>query len=71
MIDFVADTSFSIDRGFYTTPISVEITTPTAGADIYYTTDGTEPSPQNGILYHEPVSLSETTALRAAAFKEG
>lgn len=71
VIDFVADTSFSIDRGFYTTPISVEITTPTAGAEIYYTTDGTEPSPQNGILYHEPVSLSETTALRAAAFKEG
>ena len=71
VIDFVSDTSFSVDRGFYTDPFSVEITTATQGAEIYYTTDGTEPSPRNGTLFLDPVLISSTTTLRAAAFKEG
>ena len=71
VIDFVADTTFSVDRGFYTDPFSVEITTATPDAEIYYTTDGTEPSPRNGTLFLDPIRISSTTALRAAAFKEG
>ena len=39
--DFVRDTSFDIDRGHYTTPFSITITTNTPEAQIYYTTDGT------------------------------
>ena len=68
---FVQDTSFSVDRGFYEQPFAVTITTDTPGAEIYYTMDGTEPSPDNGLLYRNPVTISTTTTLRAAAFKEG
>ena len=71
VLGFVQDTAFSVDRGFYEQPISVAITSDTAGARIYYTTDGTEPSPSNGILYNGPVSVITTTVLRAAAFKDG
>ena len=65
---FVADTTFSHDRGFYTAPFSVTISSATTNAAIYYTTDGTEPSPANGTLYTAPVPVTTTTTLRAAAF---
>lgn len=68
---FVKDTSFSVDRGFHTAPIQVAITTLTAGAQIRYTTDGSPPTAGTGIAYTSPVSISETTVLRAAAFKDG
>lgn len=68
----VRDTSFSIDRGFYESPIAVEITTLTSDAVIRYTLDGTVPTANTGFLYEgAPLSIAETTVLRAAAFKEG
>ena len=71
VLDFVEDTAFSVDRGFYQQPVSVDITSSTTGARIYYTVDGTEPSPRNGTLYTAPVTVATTTVLRAAAFKDG
>ncbi len=71
VLGFVEDTVFSMDRGFYEDPFTVTITTATPDAEIYYTTNGTEPSPANGTLYHAPVSVTTTTTLRAAAFKDG
>lgn len=68
--DYVRDTTFDIDRGHFTSPFSVTISTNTPEAEIYYTTDGTDPSPDNGTLYGGPVSINTTTVLRAAAFKE-
>ncbi len=72
-IDFVADTSFSVDRGHYSAPFFVEITTETPGADIYYTLDGREPHPEapTALLYDGPIEITTTTNLRAAAFKDG
>ena len=76
----VADTSFDIDRGFFNEPISVNITTETIGATIIYTTDGSDPALDNGTIVPPPsevdptvatVQISETTNLRAAAFKDG
>lgn len=67
---FVADTKFSVKRGFYDTPQTVEITTLTPGATIRYTTNGSEPSATNGTVYTAPLTISTTTALRAAAFKQ-
>jgi hypothetical protein len=66
-----ADTNFSVDRGFYTSPIDVAITTIEPNAQIWYTTDGTEPSPSNGKLYSTPLRISQTTNLRAATYKDG
>jgi hypothetical protein len=68
-VGFVADTKFSVDRGFYSQSFQTNITTATAGAAIYYTLDGSEPSPTNGTLYSTPLTISQTTVLRAAAFK--
>ena len=39
----VADTTFSVKRGFFTSPFSVQINTETTGATIIYTLDGTDP----------------------------
>ena len=67
----VADTKFSVDRGFYDTAFQVAITTETAGAQIRYTTDGSAPSATTGQLYGGPITVTGTTTLRAAAFKPG
>ncbi|XAL98870.1 lamin tail domain-containing protein [Phycisphaeraceae bacterium D3-23] len=70
-LGFVGDTAFSIDRGFFTSAFSVAITTPTPGADIYYTTDGSAPSTTHGTLYTGAVPINTTTVLRAVATKPG
>ncbi len=69
-IGLVADTKFSVDRGFYDAAFDVDITCSTPGATIYYTLDGSEPT-QSGTEYTGPVSISATTTLRAKAFKSG
>ncbi|MCA9264315.1 MAG: lamin tail domain-containing protein, partial [Planctomycetales bacterium] len=67
----VADTRFSVDRGFFDAPFFTEITTATEGATIRYTTDGSEPTETHGTVYSGPIEISQTTVLRAAAFKPG
>lgn len=49
----------------------VTITPFTTGDAIMYTLDGTDPSPTHGILYTGPFTLSETTTVKAMAFKDG
>ena len=68
---FVSDTKFSMDRGFYESPIEVEVTTETDGAEIRYTTNGDAPTETSGAVYSEPIRIARTTTLRAAAFKRG
>lgn len=68
---YVRDTEFSHDRGFHDAPFAVTITTPTPGAIIRYTTDGSEPTPEHGTPYTGPVPISTTTVLRARAFLDG
>ena len=68
---FVADTTFDIDRGFFTTPFSLTISTATPDAQIRYTTNGSEPTASNGTIYTSPISINSTTTIRAAAFKAG
>ncbi|MCW5555331.1 MAG: lamin tail domain-containing protein [Verrucomicrobiae bacterium] len=67
-LGLVADTEFSVTRGFYDTPFTVAITSATASASVYWTTNGSPPSPTNGTLYTAPVSVTGNTFLRAAAF---
>lgn len=55
--------------GNFTTDITVTISTETTGATIRYTTNGTEPS-ESSNTYNQPLTLSETTTLKAKAFKE-
>ena len=67
----MADTKFSPNRGFRDSPFQLEITSATVGASIYYTLDGSEPSPDNGTLYTGPLTIDKTETIRAAAFKNG
>lgn len=68
-IGLVADTKFSVDRGFFDTPFDVTITTATEGAQIRYTTNGSAPSAVTGIPYTGPIHIDHTTVLRAVAVK--
>lgn len=67
----VADTVFSVDRGFFTAPFQLQITCATPGAQIRYTTDGSTPGETNGSVYSGPITISSTTVLRARALLAG
>lgn len=68
---FVEDTDFTVDRGLYSSPVQVGISSATLGAEIRYTLDGTKPTATTGQVYASPITISETTVLRAAAYKDG
>ncbi|MBX3730433.1 MAG: CotH kinase family protein [Candidatus Sumerlaeia bacterium] len=68
---FVADTRFSVRRGFFTDPFAVEITCATPGATIKYTLDASTPSATNGLVYSGPIPITRTTVLRATALRDG
>ena len=67
----VADTKFSMDRGFYDAPFSLSITCATAGASIYFTTNGSVPSPTNGFLFTAPINITGNSFIRAQAHLAG
>src|SRR5206468_198977 len=52
--------------GIYVSSVSVTITASTPGAAIYYTTDGSIPTPSS-TPYTAPISLAQTTTLKAIA----
>jgi hypothetical protein len=62
---------FGQERGLYRTPLMLGLSTPTPGATIRYTTDGSEPTETHGTVYVEPIKIATTTIIRAAAFKPG
>jgi hypothetical protein len=58
-------------RGKYISgPRQVSITSTTTGAKIYYTIDGTPPTPSSS-LYTAPVSVNDNTTLKAIAVADG
>lgn len=50
---------------------TVTLYTNTSGATIYYTLDGSAPSPSNRILYTGPIVINEDTIIKAYAVKTG
>jgi hypothetical protein len=67
-LGLVADTKFSVNRGFYEAPFSLSITCATAGAEIRFTTNGSPPSPTNGSVFSAPIPITGQSMVRAAAF---
>ena len=51
-------------------PTSVSLSCATAGAEIRYTLDGTMPDPESA-LYEGPITIQDSTTLRAIAFANG
>ncbi len=57
----------------YASPQQVTLDCATPGVTMYYTTDGSDPSPTNGTQYVPgvPIQISQTTMIRAEAVKNG
>ena len=66
----VAKPTFSVAEGTYDEVQSVEITCETAGASIYYTIDGTEPTNES-TPYTDAITIDKTTTLKAIAYLDG
>jgi len=66
----VATPSFNPAGGVYASSLSVTVSVATAGANIYYTLDGSEPS-ESSTPYSSPISVSSSGTIKAKAFKTG
>ncbi len=69
--DVIVPLSVSHDRGFYDAPFSLTLFTATAETTIRYTTNGLPPTATTGQVYTNPLPISATTTLRAAAYRDG
>src|SRR6185503_6294536 len=73
VLAFVEDTKFNPNRGFFSNSFTLTITSATAQAEIWFTTDGTVPAPgvAGSTRYTLPLLISNTTTLRARGFFPG
>ena len=62
-----ADPTFSVATGTYTSVQNVSISCATAGATIYYTTDGSTPT-SSSTQYTGAITINETITLKAIAY---
>jgi len=69
----VATPTFTPEGGTYGDWVDVTIACATGGATIRYTIDGSTPTSEHGTLYNpgNPIHLTETTALKAIAYRSG
>ena len=65
----VSEVKFSVQRGFFSSPFSVSLSTATMDAVIKYTLDGSSPLSAKGITYTTALNISNTTILRVVASK--
>ena len=68
--NMVATPFFNPPGGTYESPQTVNIECATLGVTIYYTLDGTEPISSSPI-YTKPITIDETTTIKAKAFRSG
>jgi nucleoid-associated protein YgaU len=66
----VASVTFDPASGTFDESVTVTLGTTTQGAQIYYTTDGSQPAPSSGILYAGPISVTSSQTLSAIAVKQ-
>ncbi len=65
------DVRFSVERGYFTGGFELMLSTPTPGATIRYTLNGSDPNATNSVVYTGPISIARTTVVRANAAKDG
>ena len=69
--NYVASPTFSPATGTtFTESLAITLACSTTGATIRYTTDGSTPNQQSA-LYSAPISISETTTIKAIAYNDG
>lgn len=69
-IGYVSQPIFSETSLYQTDAFVLSMSCLTEGARIYYTTDGSEPS-QSSHLYTEPINITDSCTIRAAAYLDG
>ncbi|MCH8496527.1 MAG: chitobiase/beta-hexosaminidase C-terminal domain-containing protein, partial [Balneolales bacterium] len=69
--DFTVPPRFSPPAGTYANQVAVTMSTPTTGATIYYTTDGSEPDETSDIYGGSALTFDQTTTIRAYADVSG
>jgi formylglycine-generating enzyme required for sulfatase activity len=62
---------FDPPGGTFSDPVNVVISCATTGAVIYYTTDGSNPTPANGVFYTAPIYIFSSTSFKAIAYLNG
>jgi hypothetical protein len=70
-LEAVATPTFSPAGGTYTSSQTVTINDATAGANIYYTTNGSAPTATSGTLYTGSISVSSSETVSAVAIASG
>ena len=70
VVETVATPTFTPAAGIYTEAQNVVIACATQGATIFYTLDGSDPTP-NSEVYTAAIAISENTTVKAVATKEG
>jgi hypothetical protein len=66
-----APVEFSRASGFFAEPFELMFSTPTPGAEIRYTLNGTAPGATNGFIYTAPIAINGTLRVRAVAVTNG
>ena len=64
----IAAPTFTPSGGGFLTTLNVSLASATEGAEVRYTTDGSDPT-STSTLYENSIELSSTTTIKAAAFK--
>ncbi len=67
---YVNNPVISLNGGTYNSDQTVSVLCTTPGAEIHYTTDGTEPG-QTSALYSVPLTINKTCVLKTIAMKTG
>ena len=69
--DTTAIVQYSASGGFYSAPVSVELSCATPGAEIRYTLNGAEPDAQSALYSNTPFMFDTTSILRTRAVSAG
>lgn len=65
---FAQEITFSHDRGFYDQAFELALSAPVTYNQLYYTTDCSTPTTENGTLYSGTISITKTTVVRVGAY---
>jgi hypothetical protein len=66
-----ATPTFSPNGGTHTNSVNVTLSCSTPSSTIRYTTDGTDPSRTDGLVYSSPINFTSTTTLKAVCYASG
>ena len=64
---YIAPPGFSVQRGYFKEPFTLELSVPESGVEIYYTLDCSTPN-NRSIRYSEPILINTTTVVRAVGY---